>query len=84
MACLRRQPYLLSWDDENCYLIVWYDRYNGLAHFHVDKTTDVKLTAGRVSPLKHPLDAAEYARRTFHMFAGKTRYGLTLSLHFDY
>lgn len=64
-------PYLLSWDDENYYLIAWYDRYDGLSHFRVDKMAGIEITAEERHPLEHPLDAAEYARRTFGMFSGE-------------
>lgn len=64
-------PYLLSWDDENYYLIAWHDRYDSLSHFRVDKMANITITTDDCRPLAHPLDAAEYARRTFGMFPGE-------------
>lgn len=64
-------PYLLSWDDENYYLIAWHDRYESLSHFRVDKMANIAITTDDCRPLTHPLDAAEYARRTFGMFPGE-------------
>ena len=34
-------PYILSWDDENYYLIAYHPRYEGLAHFRVDRKSVV-------------------------------------------
>jgi predicted DNA-binding transcriptional regulator YafY len=64
-------PYLLTWDYDNYYLIAWHTRYDGLAHFRVDKMSGIEITAENCRPMERALDAAEYAKSTFGMFAGK-------------
>jgi predicted DNA-binding transcriptional regulator YafY len=75
---LRRQgeryqvsPYILSWDSENYYMVAFHERYNRLAHFRVDKMTDVRVeTAGR-QPLREDLDPGVYCQSVFGMFSGE-------------
>ena len=64
-------PYILSWDDENYYLIAYHPRYEGLAHFRVDKMVRIKVEEEERVPLDSRLDPADYAKRTFGMFAGQ-------------
>ncbi len=67
----RVSPYLLTWDYENYYLIAWHTRYEELSHFRVDKMCNIEITEEDCRSIERPLDAAEYAKRTFSMFAGK-------------
>lgn len=64
-------PYILSWGDENYYLIAYHPRYEGLAHFRVDKMVGIKVEEEERVPLDSRLDPADYAKRTFGMFAGQ-------------
>lgn len=63
-------PYLLSWDDENYYLVAYHERYGGLSHFRVDKMAHICVEEKPVRPLERELDAADYAKRTFGMVVG--------------
>ena len=75
--CYRRQgetycvsPYMLSWYDENYYLVAYHERYSGLCHFRVDKMTKIGVTDETRRGLEQHLDPAEYCKRTFGMFTG--------------
>ncbi|MDR1194359.1 MAG: WYL domain-containing protein [Peptococcaceae bacterium] len=66
-------PYLLSWDNENYYLVAYHGRYDRLAHFRVDKMTEVRLEDEKRHPLGENIDPAAYCRQMFGMFAGEER-----------
>ncbi|MCL1805088.1 MAG: WYL domain-containing protein [Clostridiales bacterium] len=75
---LRRQgerylvsPYLLSWDSENYYMVAFHSRYGRLAHFRVDKMTDVWVEAEKRHPLTEDLDPVAYCKSVFGMFTGE-------------
>lgn len=66
-------PFLLSWDDENYYLIAYDGEAGIIKHFRVDKML-------RIAPTKEPREGAElfadfdvgaYTKKTFGMFAGE-------------
>lgn len=66
-------PWLLTWDDENYYLIA-YDNIAGIMkHYRVDKMLDIELIQnpreGR--DLYEKIDVASYSRKNFGMFAGE-------------
>ena len=67
-------PYMLSYDDENYYLVAYHPRYEGLSHFRVDKMGKLRILEDQArKKLEGALDAAEYAKRTFGMFQGEKR-----------
>ena len=75
---LRRQgeryqvsPYLLSWDSENYYMVAYHNRYGRLAHFRVDKMTDVQVEAEKRHALTEDLDPVAYCQSVFGMFTGE-------------
>ena len=75
---LRRQgeryqvsPYILSWDSENYYMVAFHSRYGRLAHFRVDKMTDVRMEAEKRRSLGKDLDPVEYCQSVFGMFSGE-------------
>lgn len=66
-------PFLLSWDDENYYLIAYDGEAEIIKHFRVDKML-------RITSTKEPREGAElfadfdvgaYTKKTFGMFAGE-------------
>ncbi len=61
-------PYLMCWDNQHYYLVAYHKRYEGLAHFRVDKMKDITLLKENV--VKHG-DISSYAAKTFGMFAGE-------------
>ncbi|MEL7623672.1 MAG: WYL domain-containing protein [Clostridiales bacterium] len=75
---LRRQghryqvsPYLLCWDNENYYMVAYHRRYERLAHFRVDKMTEIQLEEERRQPLGENIDPAAYCQSVFGMFSGE-------------
>lgn len=66
-------PFLLSWDDENYYLIA-YDAGAGIIkHFRVDKMLRISLSRDPQDGMEvfEQLDVGEYTKKTFGMFAGE-------------
>lgn len=66
-------PWLLTWDDENYYLIAYDDCNQIIKHFRVDKMLKIELTdeerEGKLS--FRDFDIAKYSKKTFGMFAGE-------------
>lgn len=75
-------PWVLTWDNENYYLIAFDDESGKLRHYRVDKMINITLTGdereGREC-LKE-FDIAAYSRRTFGMFGGEEK---ELEIWFD-
>ncbi|MGN0140894.1 MAG: helix-turn-helix transcriptional regulator [Roseburia sp.] len=66
-------PWLLTWDDENYYLIA-YDGESGIIkHYRVDKMLRIELSKETREGKEQfaNFDIAAYSRKTFGMFAGK-------------
>ena len=75
-------PYALTWADDYYYLIAYYERYNDISHFRVDRITDIELSKkNRYLPehLKN-LNVADYSKKIFNMFSGDKE---TVQLQFD-
>jgi len=68
-------PWLLTWDDENYYLVAYDSEAMKLKHYRVDKMLDIALTEdvrdGRAAFEK--IDIAAYSKKTFGMFAGDVK-----------
>lgn len=66
-------PWLLSWDDENYYLIAFDDRSSDIRHYRVDKMIKISLmdAAREGRGQFEDFDVAGYSRKTFGMFAGE-------------
>lgn len=66
-------PYGLSWDDENYYLIAFSTKYNGFTHYRVDRMMDIDLIDEQREPLPNneKFDPAEYSNKLFNMFGGE-------------
>lgn len=66
-------PWLLTWDDENYYLIAFDDRSGMIRHYRVDKMLHIELLK-EVREGKNQFDnfdIAGYSKKTFGMFAGE-------------
>lgn len=64
-------PYHLAWDDENYYCIGYYEKYNGISNFRIDRMENIEVSdEPAVSP---PADFSlpEYSRMIFGMFASE-------------
>lgn len=66
-------PWVLTWDDENYYMIAYDDETQTIRHYRVDKMMNITLTDSRRDGKKElrQTDVAAYARRTFGMFGGE-------------
>ena len=63
-------PYILSWDNENYYMVAFHNRYGALAHFRVDKMANVRLEEEKRQALGEDLDPGAYCQRVFGMYSG--------------
>lgn len=66
-------PYLLTWHEDNYYMVAWHERYNRLAHFRVDKMSAAAVLNEPREKLAAAFDPAEYALTVFSMFGGSLR-----------
>jgi predicted DNA-binding transcriptional regulator YafY len=75
-------PYALSWDDENYYMIAFYEKYNNISNFRVDKMEDIEICDERriEPPDKKVFNLAEYSKKVFNMFGGEEE---KIKLQFD-
>lgn len=68
-------PWLLTWEDENYYLMAYDDEAGILKHYRVDKMLHIELTdevrTGESEFAK--VDVASFSKKTFGMFAGEER-----------
>lgn len=68
-------PWLLTWEDENYYLMAYDDEAGILKHYRVDKMLHIELTdevrAGEAEFAN--VDVASFSKKTFGMFAGEER-----------
>ncbi len=72
-------PFVLSWEDENYYLIAYDHKSRALRHYRVDKMVDVAVLDEKREGEEtfRNLDAGLYARSVFGMFGGE-RQSVTL------
>ena len=73
-------PYHLAWEDENYYCIGFYEKYNSVSNFRVDRMEDVEVS-DEPAIISEDFNLAEYTRRIFGMFAGKET--IRIKLRFD-
>ncbi|HKM32215.1 MAG TPA: WYL domain-containing protein [Oscillospiraceae bacterium] len=73
-------PYALSWEDENYYLIAYYEKYDNIAHFRVDRMENIEVLEERVIPPSANFNMAAYSRQIFSMFSGEE---MLVRLQFD-
>lgn len=65
-------PYALSWEGEYYYLIAYYDRYEKMTQFRVDRMNQVKVSE-KSRPVIEALkdfDVVGYTKKVFGMFGG--------------
>lgn len=66
-------PWMLTWDDENYYLIAYDGQNRMIKHYRVDKMLKIELSVDKregKEEFEH-FDIASYSRKTFGMFAGE-------------
>ena len=66
-------PWLLTWDDENYYLVAYDSQAGILKHYRVDKMLRLSLTVREGKECFDKLDVAAYSKKTFGMFAGEEK-----------
>ena len=66
-------PWLLTWDDDNYYLIAYDDESNMIKHYRVDKMLKISSfgQSRQGKEVFDNFDIAAYSRKTFGMFAGE-------------
>lgn len=69
-AAYAASPYGLCWDNENYYLVAWYDRRGTIVNFRVDRMERIRLSEQRAvpPPLRFRMD--NYTQPLFGMFNG--------------
>ena len=65
-------PYALTWNDEYYYMIAYYEAYDDISHFRVDKMENIEILGAARSGVSRldAFDLAEYSKKTFNMFSG--------------
>jgi len=71
-------PYALTWDNENYYMISYYEKYKGITHFRVDKMEDIEIIDFDCH--KEDIDIVEYTKKIFSMYSGEEE---TVRIQFD-
>ena len=73
-------PYALSWDDERYYLISYYEKYNKITNFRIDRMEAVTILDETAEPKPDDFNVAEYMNSSFSMFSGESE---EVKLRFD-
>lgn len=75
-------PWLLTWDEENYYLIAYDEQAQIMKHYRVDKMLAITLSDNNRLGKEafEAIDVAAYSKKTFGMFAGEER---TVRMVFD-
>lgn len=69
-------PYQIVANNGRFYLIGNYDKYNNIAHYRIDRMTDVRMLQDKVKPMKqvegleHGLDLPKHMAEHIYMFSG--------------
>lgn len=66
-------PYAMTWDDERYYLIAYYEKYNGISNFRVDRMESIEILDEPIVSKPKNFNIAEYMNSTFSMFSGELR-----------
>lgn len=66
-------PWVLSWDDENYYLIAYDEKAKCLKHYRVDKMQDIEISKEdrKGKSAFEKFDIASYSKSVFSMFGGE-------------
>ena len=73
-------PYALSWDDERYYLISYYEKYQKITNFRIDRMESVEILEEVSEPKPKDFNVAEYIKSSFSMFSGEAE---EVKLRFD-
>ena len=66
-------PWLLTWDDDNYYLIAYDSESEIMKHYRVDKMLNIKMAESQREGKEffEEFDIADFSKKTFGMFAGE-------------
>lgn len=69
----RVSPWVLTWDDENYYMIAYDDESGIIKHYRVDKMMNIHVCGERRqgAELFKNFDAGLYSKKTFGMYGGR-------------
>ncbi|MBN2796450.1 MAG: WYL domain-containing transcriptional regulator [Clostridia bacterium] len=75
-------PYAFTWDDDNYYMIAFYERYEDISNFRIDRMTSIEvIDEARVFEGEcREFNVADYSKKIFRMFSGDTE---KVKLQFD-
>lgn len=73
-------PYALTWDHERYYLVAYYEKYESISNFRVDRMESVTVTDEDSVPYSEGFDLSDYLNATFSMFSGEEE---AVRLRFD-
>lgn len=81
-ACYQVSPWLLTWEDENYYLVAYDHNANMMKHYRVDKMLRIELTdqQRQGKEVFERIDIPAFSKKTFGMFAGEEK---TVRMEFD-
>ena len=69
-------PYCLTFSDDNYYVVAYYEKYNKLVNFRVDRMSGVQITEEKSDDIKDvtgdDFNLSEYLKKTFDMYGGQT------------
>lgn len=65
-------PYALTWSDDNYYLISYYERYDDISNFRIDRMMDIELLNEDRYLIEdyEDFNIADYSRKIFNMYIG--------------
>ncbi len=63
-------PYLLTWNDENYYVVGYYDGHEDISNFRIDYMDHVEIVDEKVDKPPVGFDKNEYTKQVFGMFSG--------------
>ena len=71
-------PYQIVANNGRFYLICNYDKYNNVAHYRIDRMTDVRILPDKIKPMKqvqgleHGLNLPKHMAEHIYMFTGES------------
>jgi len=75
-------PYALMWDDDNYYMVAYYEKYQNISNFRVDRMENIETLEKERLMIDEDVNfnIADYSRKMFRMFSGETE---KVKLEFD-
>lgn len=73
-------PYAFAWDDERYYLVAYYEKYDSVSNFRVDRMENVEILDDLAEKYPEGFKLSQYLNSTFSMFSGESE---EVKLRFD-